>query len=231
MEKLKNLFRDSKKRKSILVLIAYALFMILMAIILSQHVDKENLQSVIKNMGPLGILVFLIIEFVYVVFTPLYNTAIHIGAGYIFGGHLGFVLNFIATTAGLFTIMLLVRKYGRPLLKRLVPSTFYNRYDKLAQKVGPIFLFLIYVLPFTPDDEMTYVVAAGSVNIKRFILPILLGNIAKSAMSYIGDKGTSGLSIAGMARVVILVVGLIAIVAQEYFYKKKKRQSSDKIKI
>ncbi len=214
-------FKSPKKQMSMLLLIAYIFFMILIAMLLSRYLDKEILQLIIKSKGSLGILVFLLLEFIYVVFIPLYNTAIHIGAGYIFGGHLGFILNFIATSAGLFTIVLLVRKYGRPFLKGLISSTFYNRYDRLSQKIGPIFLFLIYVLPFTPDDEMTYIVAAGPVGIKRFILPILLGNVAKSAMSYVGDKGISGLSIAGIVRVVMLLAGLIVITMQEYLYKKK----------
>ena len=91
---------------------------------------------------------------------------------------------------------------------------------KITQKVGPITLLLVYVLPFTPDDELTYIVAAGPIGMKRFILPILLGTLAKSAYSYIGDSGVDGILIATYARVVLLIVGLLVVGIQEYVVRK-----------
>ena len=79
---------------------------------------------------------------------------------------------------------------------------------------------LVYVLPFTPDDELTYIVAAGPIGMKRFILPILLGTLAKSAYSYIGDSGVDGILIATYARVVLLIVGLLVVGIQEYVVRK-----------
>ena len=92
----------------------------------------------------------------------------------------------------------------------------------VSKKVGAILLLIIYVLPFTPDDEITYIVAAGPLGMKRFILPILFGNIGKSAYSYIGDKGTGGIATAAYARLILLVTGLIVIGIQEYIVKKKE---------
>src|SRR3989338_1996890 len=143
----------------------------------------------------LGIIYFLI-EVVYVTLTPLFNTAILIASGYIFGGHLGFIINFFATSLGLLLIVLLVRKFGRPLLQRIISQDFYNRFDQLTQKAVPITLLIVYVLPFTPDDELTYIVAAGPIKFKRFILPIIFGTLAKSAYSYIGAMGAKGIVIA-----------------------------------
>ena len=149
-----------------------------------------------------------------------FNTAIYITAGYLFGGVGGFIINFLATVCGLLLIVLLVKKFGRPLLKKIISKSFYDKFDIITQKVGPVFLLVVYVLPFTPDDEMTYILAAGSINMKRFILPILLGTLAKSALSYVGANGAAGLVIAGYARLTMLVVGLIVVGIQEYIYKK-----------
>ena len=112
----------------------------------------------------------------------------------------------------------------RSLLQRIISPNFYNRFDQLTQKIGPITLLIVYVLPFTPDDELTYIVAAGPIGIKRFILPVLLGTMAKAAYSYIGDMGAKGIAIAAYARLIILVLGLVVVGTQEYIFLKKINQ-------
>lgn len=207
--------------KSALILCAYILLMVLAAIIFNKYIDKSSLQQAVQNTGQLGLVTYFLIEVIYVTFTPLLNTFILIVSGYLFGGLVGFIINFLSTTTGLFLIVWLVKKFGRPLLQKVVSPKFYNRFDDITQKIGPITLLVVYVLPFTPDDELTYIVAAGPLGFKRFILPVLLGTLAKAAYSYIGDLGTAGVSIAVYARIVMLVVGLVVVGLQEYFVRRK----------
>jgi len=221
MNIINKIIHDRVKLKSIITLGVYVSLMVIAAIVFSKYVDREALQAVVKSSGSLGMVAYFLIEVIYVTLTPLFNTAILIASGYIFGGHVGFVMNFLATSVGLFIIVFLVKKYGRPLLQRILSPHFYNRFDHLAQKIGPITLLICYVLPFTPDDELTYIVAAGPIRIKRFILPILLGTLAKAAYSYIGDMGTKGIAIATYARLIMLVIGLVIVGTQEYLFRRK----------
>ena len=221
MNIINKIIYDRVKLKSIITLGIYIALMIIAAIVFSKYVDREILQTVVKSSGNLGIVAYFLIEVIYVTLTPLFNTAILIASGYIFGGHVGFVMNFLATSVGLFIIVFLVKKYGRPLLQRILSPSFYSRFDQLTQKVGPITLLIVYVLPFTPDDELTYLVAAGPIGIKRFILPILLGTLAKAAYSYIGDMGTKGIAIATYTRLIMLVIGLVVVGTQEYILMRK----------
>ena len=221
MNIINKIINDRAKLKSVITLSIYVALMVIAAIVFSKYVDREALQAVVRSGGNLGMVAYFLIEVIYVTLTPLFNTAILIASGYIFGGHVGFVMNFLATSVGLFIIVLLVKKYGRPLLQRILSPSFYNRFDHLAQKVGPITLLICYVLPFTPDDELTYIVVAGPIGFKRFILPILLGTLAKAAYSYIGDMGTKGIAIATYARLIMLVVGLIVVGTQEYIFRRK----------
>jgi len=218
---LQELIRDQTKLKSILVTVAYLFLMVVAAVLFSTYFGENNLRTIVAGTGLFGPVIFFLLEIVYVTFTPLPNTAIYITSGYLFGGVGGFTITFLSTVCGLFLIVFLVKKYGRPLLKRFISKSFYDRFDLITQKVGPILLLVIYVLPFTPDDELTYILAAGPVGMKRFILPILLGTLAKSALSYVGEKGTAGLAIAGYARLGMLFVGLMAVGIQEYIYKKR----------
>lgn len=201
-------------------------------VLLHLYVDREALRQLVNRNGSLGIWLFLLIEYVYVFFAPIYNTPIHLAAGYIFGGQLGWLLNFVATTAALFTIIGLVKHYGRPLLGRIVSESKLQKYDKLTQRIGPVALFVAYVLPLFPDDEITYMLAAGErVQFWRFILPVILGNVTKSAVSFIGDEGSQGVPVALGSRLLVLLVGLVLIGIQEYLVGRSKRKTlEEKVK-
>lgn len=189
MSALTEIIYSRTKLKSALVIVAYLLVMIGTAVVFSKYVDQDSLQETVKDSGVFGIIIYSLIEIVYVTFTPLLNTFILIASGYIFGGHLGFLVNFFSTATGLFLIVILVHKYGRPLLQRLASPRFYQRFDHITQKMGPMILLVVYIVPFTPDDELTYILAAGPVEFKRFVLPVLFGTLAKSAYSYIVISG------------------------------------------
>lgn len=221
MNRLKKIFNNPDKRKSLLALFFAILVIIGLAFLLNKSLNRETLQAIVSRGGRWGMLLYYLIETAYITFTPFFNTFILIASGYIFGGAVGAVINFLAATSSLFLIVFLVKRYGRPLLKRVVSPKFYKHFDAITQKVGPIILLIAYVLPFTPDDELTYIVAAGPLKFKRFILPVLLGGIAKSAYSYIGDRGTGGLMIAIYFRVAMLLAGLLLVGLQEYILKKK----------
>jgi len=213
-------FLKKPNQKSVFILSVYIILMIASAIFFSNYINQESLQELVERSGQLGIITYFLIEVFYVTFTPLLNTFVLIASGYLFGGHLGFTINFLSTAVGLLLIVFLVKKYGRPLLQKIVSQKFYEHFDKITQKVGPLALLIVYVLPFTPDDELTYIVAAGPIRFKRFILPIVLGTLAKSAYSYIGDLGTRGITIAVYFRITLLILGILLVGLQEYIIKK-----------
>ena len=206
--------------KSIISLVLYGLFIAGVAFLFKKYVNREVLQTIVQDSGNIGVFIYYLIEVAYITFTPFLNTFILIASGYVFGGHLGFLVNFLAATTSLFLIVFLVKKYGRPLLKRVVSESFYKNFDKITQKVGPILLLVAYVVPFSPDDELTYIVAAGPLGFKRFILPVLLGSLGKASYSYIGDLGGPGVIVATYVRVGVLIIGLILVGLQEYILKK-----------
>lgn len=214
------MIHDRLKLRSLVALGIYLGLMIATAVVFAKYVDKDSLQVIVSNSGKLGIVAYFLIEIFYVTFTPLLNSVILITSGYIFGGHIGFIMNFSANIVGSLLIVFLVQQYGRPLLRRVVSAHLYKKFDQITQKVGPMTLMIVYALPLTPDDELTYLVAAGPIGPKRFILPILIGNLCKAAYSYIGDSGYHGLSIALYARLAALVVGVIVVGLQEHIFKR-----------
>lgn len=212
-------------RRAWLILVLYIAGMVIFAITVPRAVDRAWLDATVSDLGAAGPLAFLAISYFYVVFIPVYNTPIHLAAGFIFGGWFGWLLNFLSATLGLLTIILLVRRFGRPLLEKLVSAPKLAKYDHLASRIGPMTLFLVYVLPVFPDDEVTYVMAASRISLWRYLLPILFGNVTKASMSFIGDKGASGVGLALGSRVVVFAIGALFIFVQERLVLRGSRTS------
>lgn len=211
------------KIKSILILLAYASLMWLAWYFLASYVaDKEIIRNIISRFGLLSPLIFIFLQFVGVVFLPIYNMPIHLAGGFIFGPYQGWLLNYISTVLSLFFIVWLVKRFGRSLAERLIPQKTLQKYDNFSERVGGLGLFLVYVLPFFPDDELTYLAAASSIPKKQIIVAILLGTIPKAAFSFIGDNPTKGVIPFVIIRVVVAILGVTYFLRVRHIGKIKK---------
>ena len=75
------------------------------------------------------------------------------------------------------TAMVLARRLGRPLVKRLVRKDQLARWDKITAGHGPQFFFLIYLFPFLPDDVICFVVGLSPLSIPRMVVLATVGRL------------------------------------------------------
>ena len=50
--------------------------------------------------------------------------------------------------------MWLARRFGRPLVERYVDPQLMVRLDDMVERYGMVFIFLVFLLPFLPDDAL-----------------------------------------------------------------------------
>ena len=207
----------TKKILNATLLLIYLFLMLISWYYASNYLlDQNQIRDFVSRFYLISPIIFLILQIFYVILVPIYNTPIHLAGGYIFGPYLGFILNYIATSLGLFIIIFLSRRYGRNIITKLISIETVEKYDKLitSNKITPFFLFVVYVLPFFPDDEITYLIALSRLPFKTYIPAILLGNIPKAAVSFLGSNLIQGIFPTIMIRVIILFIGIL------YFFKK-----------
>ena len=166
------------------------------------------------------------IEVVAIIFLPISNYPIFMASGLIFGQVSGFFINWAGVVAGTFLILALTKKFGRPLVKKIVAGKTINKYDGYVQKYGPLGLLAAYALPFFPDDELTYLAGLSSLPIKNIVY-VIIGRIPAAAFSFIGDDLVNGTIISLAIRFFILAMGAVI-----YFRKEiiKFFQPMDKLK-
>ncbi|MBU4116930.1 MAG: TVP38/TMEM64 family protein [Nanoarchaeota archaeon] len=178
--------------------------------------SQEQIRNFIEPYGILAPLMFILIQILQVVLTPISHYAVGLAGGFIFGTWYGFILNWIGRVIGTLIAFYLGRKFGRRIIQHFVKQDTLKKYDKLFEK-GKLILFLMYFLPLFPDDELSYLAGFSSMRARIFIPIMLLGHLGGSlGLAFLG----SGLSYGNPLFIIFSLITLLAGVLFVFFYKK-----------
>ncbi|MEK6800477.1 MAG: TVP38/TMEM64 family protein [Nanoarchaeota archaeon] len=178
--------------------------------------NQEQIRNFVESYGILAPIVFVIIQILQVVLTPISHYVVGLAGGFIFGTWYGFILNWIGRVIGTLIAFYLGRKFGRKIIKHVVKQETLSMYDKIFEK-GKLILFLMYFLPLFPDDELSYLAGFSSMRARVFIPIMLLGHIGGSlGLAFLG----SGLSYSNPLFIIFSVITLIAGILFVIFYKR-----------
>ena len=180
--------------------------------------SQEQIREFIEPYGVLAPLMFILIQILQVVLTPISHYTIGLAGGFIFGTWYGFILNWTGRVIGTLIAFYLGRNFGRNIVKNVVKPKTLRKYDRLFEK-GKLILFLMYFLPLFPDDELSYLAGFSSMKAKVFIPIMLLGHIGGSlGLAVLG----SGLSYKTPLFIIFSIITLLAGVSFAIFYKKHR---------
>ncbi len=182
--------------------------------------NQEKLRIFVESFGFFSPIIFILIQILQVILTPINHYITGILGGFIFGTWKGFIYNWIGRIIGTLIVFYLARKFGRTIIKHIVKPNTLKKYDKIFDK-GKILLFLMYFLPLFPDDELSYLAGFSSMKSKVFIPIMMLGHISGSlSLSYIG----SGISIKDPLFIFLSLLTLISGTLFIVFYKKLNKK-------
>lgn len=150
--------------------------------------SQESMANFVNGLGPAAPLVFVIIQIIQVII-PIVPGAFGTVVGVVvFGPWLGFLYNYIGICLGSIAVFFLSRRYGKPLVLRMIGKKNYNRYIGWTtdnKNFETIFTVLIF-LPVAPDDALCYLAGLTEMTVKRFIAIIILGKPAAIALYSLG---------------------------------------------
>ena len=153
----------------VLILIAVVVFAIGGAPLIRFLADPERVRAWIEGLGvwgPLALSAMIIVQTVLSV-SPVSLLAV-VGA-YVFGFWQGVLYAFIGLAIGSSLCMILGRRFGRPLVDRLIDPKSMATFDRFTEKRGPIFFFIIFVMPWVPDDLACYAIGLSPLSLKLMI--------------------------------------------------------------
>ena len=120
------------------------------------YVDKKFLKSTLKQWGFLAPLLFMALQALQVVFSPIPGEATGFLGGYLFGEWLGLLDSTIGLTVGSVAAFGIGRWLGERYVRNLVSKETWGKLGFIVEAEGAILCFILYLIPGLPKDIVCY---------------------------------------------------------------------------
>jgi uncharacterized membrane protein YdjX (TVP38/TMEM64 family) len=139
--------------------------------------DQERVREWVASFGPWAPLVSIALNAAQVLLAPIPGQFIGVMNGYLYGIWLGTLYSMVGLLIGTALAMGLARRFGRPLVERMVNPEQLARWDRITRRRGPLFFFLIYLFPSLPDDIICFLIGLSSLSIPRMLVLAMIGRL------------------------------------------------------
>jgi uncharacterized membrane protein YdjX (TVP38/TMEM64 family) len=139
--------------------------------------DQERVAAWVQGLGLWGPVAITLLELIQALLAPIPGQAIEAVSGYLYGPWLGVVFPLIGIGIGSLITFTLARRFGRPLAIRLIGKSSMDRLDDLVERGGAPFFFLIWLLPFAPDDLACVAAGLTPMPTRQFMILMIIGRL------------------------------------------------------
>lgn len=192
--------------------------------------NKDLLLDRIRSCGPLAPLAYILLQTIQTVVAPIPGQVVGSIGGLLFGWW-GILWTLIGSTIGYLIVLLLSKRFGRPLLEKIFKKSAISKFDFiLSSRSSAMILFAIFLLPGFPDDIVCYIAGLTNLSIKKLMVIILLGRFPTIVLTnYLGAGLTTNPGIVVACAVIgVLILGF-AVWQRErimkFFHKFDKKDS------
>lgn len=173
--------------------------------------NRDELAAYVRSYGLLAPLAYLLLQIAQTVFAPIPGNIVGGVGGFIFGWW-GVLWTLIGSLIGFWIVFAISRKFGRPLVEKIIKKENLEKFDFIIGKRAPLILFVVFLIPGLPDDIVAYIAGLTEVKIKHLLALVALGRLPSVvATNYIGmGLGAGNARLAGaIALGVVVVLGVI----------------------
>ena len=173
--------------------------------------DATGVKDWLLSFGTFSPIVYFFLVVAQVLLSPIPSGPVTLAGALVFGVWEGLALSMAGSVVGSVLVFLAVRRWGEPLVVRLVGEEIYRKYVERLDDKG-WWLFAILLFPFMPDDAVCALAGLSALSPRRFLLVMVVGRIPGSTMTallaseWVTGSVTVWISV-GIAVAVILALG------------------------
>lgn len=194
----------------VMVIVTVSLWPVISSVFNDQ--GRENLIKNIRNVGPLGVLMLLGLEFVQIVVAFIPGEVVQVVAGALYGPWIGALIILVGCVLSTWFVYEVVHRLGQPFVEEMVSTKHLSRFREF-EKSGKlsVMVFVLFLIPGLPKDVFTYLVPLTSMPRREFLT---LATIARSPGVFMSTFAASGLVKGNIVQsvVVFAIVGVVALV-------------------
>lgn len=194
---------------------------------LKDEAVRAQFQAVISSLGVWGFFAMLAIQVLQVIIAIIPGEPVEILSGVLYGGFGGLFLCLLGILIGTAVIYFAVKKFGMPLVKKFVCEEQMSRFRFLSDaKRLEVVTFLLFFIPGTPKDVLTYLVPLTKIKPVRFFLIATFARIPSIiTSSFVGENLSTG-NLWGTVLIFGIsgALGLGGILVNHFFLEKMNRE-------
>lgn len=184
--------------------------------LLRLYEDKALLRETLHRWGVLAPVVFMVIQALQVVISPIPGDVTGFLGGFMFGQWLGFVYSTIGLTAGSLLAFWVGRQLGAPFVRRVISEITWDRLGFIVDAGGAILCLIIFLLPGVPKDIACYLFGMSPMPFWVFAVISTAGRLPGTwVLSAQGAKTAEG----QYGQLLILSVIVAAVTLPLYYYR------------
>ena len=157
--------------------------------------NSDEIRAYIIESGIWGPIILILIQIVQVIISPIPGMVTSLAAGAIYGVVWGFLLNVLGVFLGCMGAFYLARVFGTPLVIKIIGEKAYAKYSKLVSEKYTIGLFILFLLPFFPDDALCLLSGISGMDPAIFLLFVTIGRSPGLFVSTLVGSGVITLSL------------------------------------
>lgn len=223
----------ASKGKKIAAIVSIAVFFIVMALlavfvggpIIKSLGDPASFRTWVEERGFWGRVLFVGVMVLQVIIAFIPAEPFELAAGYAFGAVWGTVLVWLGLVIGTTIVFLFVRKIGIKAVEVFFPreridSVKYLNNEKALNATA----FLLFLIPGTPKDLLTYVAGLTKIRLLPWVLLTSVARIPSIVTSTISGNAL-GLEKYGLAIIVFAATALVSGISLVFYRRAQKKRA------
>lgn len=188
--------------------------------------SQDDFRDYIQSFGAGGPLVLLGLQFLQVFIALIPGELLETAAGYAFGPWIGTAICYIGVGLASALIFALTRRYGVKLVEIFVDRERINelRFLNTERKRNNL-IFLLYFIPGTPKDLLTYFVGLTDIRLRTFLLLSMVARVPSVFSSTFGGHLLGEENYWG-AVILYGITGLLSVLGMVAYNRHVKKKQS-----
>lgn len=176
--------------------------------------SRQALQQFLLGFGWWAPVIFVLLQTVQVIFSPIPGGVSTLAGGLIFGVWEGFLLSSAGTVLGSLVAFALARLCGQRIVIRLVGQEHFERYSRFWTARSGLSLVIFFLLPFFPDDILCLLAGLSTLPMQIFLLFLIVGRLPSVFLTTLVGAGSLSFSLWEW-----IIIGVLAVVVLIVFFK------------
>jgi uncharacterized membrane protein YdjX (TVP38/TMEM64 family) len=151
--------------------------------------SRDDLRAFVDGFGAAAPVMFFLLQTLQIIAAPIPGNVTTLVGGMLFGFWKSFGITVAALVTGSSVAFMLARVFGRPLVDRFVSRRITDRYlDRLSGRYT-VYLFLLFLFPFFPDDALCFLAGLTAIRYPVFLLLVVTARPPGLAFSALVGSG------------------------------------------